>query len=937
MLVEDPTTPSAPTPGTVAPLIGRTIELARLRALVAGSAGSGDALLLSGDVGVGKTALLAVAGDAADADGLTVLSAAGREGAPDAAYSTLGRVLRPLRDRAPLLTATQRAALDDVWSRSASPSHHVRVLGAALALLRRAGTDRRVLVLVDDLQWVDEASALALAFTARRLVGSGVRFLAAARSGQAGILGGARVPRREVAPLDEIAAARLLGSRFPSLAPRVVRRLLAEADGNPLALCELPLALTEPQRTGMRPLPTVLPLSGRLRTLHGTPTAALPAATRWPLLVAALEGTGDLDAVAAVAGEDGLDHLAAAERAGLVLLDRGARRLAFRHPLVRSAVVDGAPRPERRRAHRALADGLAHDPRRRTRHLADAAGAPDEAIADLVERTARLARRRGDGVGAVAGLLRAADLGATGRDRARRLAEAAWVGASVTGDLERLEPLLVEAGRADPTGPVSVSTAVASAWRLLHGHGDVHGARSLLLEALADGRTEESGDVVDEARHVALEACLIGGVPERWRDPRAARDRPGPVSPDLELLAAVLTDPGRVTADDLARLDRAIRVLWTEPDPTRIVRIASAALVVGRGPLCRAALWKVVDSGREGGAVTSAIRALSLLCADDVATGRWDECVQLADEGLALCADHGYRLLAAPLRLLRALVGAARGDLGTATALVAEVEAWAGPRGNRALVSAAHRVSALAALADGDPDRAHAHASAVDPTDTLPPHDLTSFAVALDLVEAARGTGHAREAARHARALRRSPLAALSPHCAMLAAGAQAIAASSASPREATALFEEALAGPDRRRWAFDHARIQLAYGGHLRRHRETGPARRHLADALATFRRLSAHPWTTRAREELRAVGRTPEATEAAPADPTTTLTPEEHQVASLAASGLTNKQIGQQLHLSHRTVSARLYRAFPKLGVTSRAALRDALTGTSSDRPGR
>ena len=377
------------------------------------------------------------------------------------------------------------------------------------------------------------------------------------------------------------------------------------------------------------------------------------------------------------------------------------------------------------------------------------------------------------------------------------------------------------------------------------------------------------------------------------------------LSPALPPLLAISSDPARAAGGDVEALGREIRDLWRETDPGRVVRVATAAVAVGRGSECRAALWTVVEDSREGGDVTAGIRAISLLCADGFVTGRWDECLRLADEGTALCTIHGHRLLAGPLRLARALVAAARGD--------------------RALGRDGHRVAGLAALADDDLERAYAHASAIAPAGSLPAHNHAALAVALDLVEVAQWTGRTDEATRHARAMRQAPLAALSPRFGMLALGAEAIATSPGA--SAADLFEEALATVGGERWAFDHARIQLAYGRHLRRNRSTAPARRHLDAALATFRWLRAEPWIERTRDELRAVGARTGASTRGWGRPT--LAPHEHEVASLAASGLTNKEIARRLHLSPRTVSARLYQVFPKLGVTSRAGLRDALTG--------
>ena len=240
----------------------------------------------------------------------------------------------------------------------------------------------------------------------------------------------------------------------------------------------------------------------------------------------------------------------------------------------------------------------------------------------------------------------------------------------------------------------------------------------------------------------------------------------------------ITADPARVTVRSVGGLDQDIRRLWTETDPSRIVRVATAALAVDRFPPCRTPLWSVVDGARAGVAVTTTVRAVSLLAADDFLTGQWDECTRLADEGIALCARRGYRLLADPLRLVRAHVAAARGEHTAATALLGDVAARTGSRGVPVPGRTAHQVSALLALAGGDPERAFTHASAVAPAGTLPAHDHAALAVAADLVEAARRTGRTHDATCHARAMRAAPLAARSPRFAMLALGAHAVAVS---------------------------------------------------------------------------------------------------------------------------------------------------------------
>jgi DNA-binding CsgD family transcriptional regulator len=324
---------------------------------------------------------------------------------------------------------------------------------------------------------------------------------------------------------------------------------------------------------------------------------------------------------------------------------------------------------------------------------------------------------------------------------------------------------------------------------------------------------------------------------------------------------------------------------------------------------CRAALWRVVEDGRRGGAIASALVALIVLGLDDFATGQWDEMQQLVDEILDLAREHGYGLQLWSGLHLSALIAAVRGDDETVRTVTDDLMQWAVPRQVQTVVRFAHHARGVAALGRGDYEQAYRHLNAISPSGTLESHVPNAMWVLLDLVEAAVGAGRHDEA-----------VAALSPRFALAVAAA---AAMTAPDDQAGALFAAAIASPGLERWVFDVARVQLAYGQHLRRVRSSNEARTQLMSALGTFDRIGARPWATRARNELRATGR-PQAH----AGGAVVLTPQEHEIAELAASGLTNKEIGARLYLSHRTVGAHLHRVFPKLGITSRAALRDALS---------
>ena len=391
---------------------------------------------------------------------------------------------------------------------------------------------------------------------------------------------------------------------------------------------------------------------------------------------------------------------------------------------------------------------------------------------------------------------------------------------------------------------------------------------------------------------------------------------------DLYLSAKTLSDPVRLAAPVLGQLDAAIQALADESDPTRIVRLAFAGIFVDRVGACRQALWQVVGDGRSGGAVGSATTALILLSLDDFLTGRWDEAEQLVDEGLKLSETHGYWSLGG--RHVKALLAAARGDPVRTQLVTSEMNQWAAPRRIRAY---GWQPRALAAVGLGDFEEAYRLLSTINPPGTLASHVPYVMWSTLDLVEAAVRTGRHEEAAAHVDAVRTAGIAGLSSRLALLVAGS---AANAAPDNDASGLFEEALAIPGVQRWPFDLARVQLLYGERLRRTRNVAESRGHLDSARETFERLGARPWAQRAASELRAAGQArPRASEQG----RDALTPQEREIALLAASGLTNKQIGERLFLSHRTVGFHLHRLFPKLGINSRAALRDAL---ASLRPG-
>lgn len=907
-------------------LVGRDRELSAVASFVERASAGGEALLLFGDPGVGKTALLEAAAAAASAAGCLSLRVAGVEFEAEAPFTGLHQALLPLRDQFSRLDRAHREALDVALGfGEGRPPDRLVISSATVMVLRDASRIRPLILIVDDLPWVDRASARVLGFVARRLAGSRVGFIAASRTGEESFFERAGLPEFELGPLDHAAAGELMRARFPALAHAVRRRLLAEARGNPLALLELPAALSELQGAGLDPLPALLPLTGRLQALFRSRIGALPDRSRWLLLLVALDSTGDARLLKSV-GEPGgeFDDLAPVEEAGLAFLDQKTHRLTFRHPLIRSAVVELATVVDQRAAHKALADVWVDQPDRRVWHLAHANVREDEPVAALLEDAARRLLRRADGVGAVSALVRSAELSPDAGNRARRLALAAYIGADVTGELGSASDLLTDARRFLPESRRSLEAAVAASYLLINGEGDVNTAHRLLVGAIAGHarRPEESDPALEEALHTLTLVCFFGGRPQLWTPFHEVVASLGTHVPEtLFLSSKMFADPVRTAPSALTKLDAAIDGLADEVDPTQIVRIAIAAVFVDRIGGCREALWRVVDDGRRGGAVASAIQALILLAHDDHLSGQWDEADQLAGEAVELCETRGYQLFAWPAREIQAVIAAARGDHVAAKALVDQMVQWAVPRGVGAVHGYASAVATIAALGQGDYEEAFRQATAVSPAGVLASHRPYATWVVMDLVAAAVGAGRREDAEAHVKALHDLNIAALSSRMALLAAGAAAIA----SPVDTGVdLFARALDLPDADRWQFDRARVELAYGERLRRAHELVDARTHLSAALETFERLAARPWIRRASNELRATGQSRPRGNSSQHD---RLTPQELEIARLAATGLTNKEIAARVLLSHRTVGARLYRIFPKLGISSRAALRDAL----------
>ncbi|MFD0638183.1 LuxR C-terminal-related transcriptional regulator [Catenulispora yoronensis] len=628
-----------------------------------------------------------------------------------------------------------------------------------------------------------------------------------------------------------------------------------------------------------------------------------------------------------------LAGLAAAEQDRLVRVDSATRRIVFRHPLIRSAVVDVSTIDDRRRAHLALAAACIDRPEVRAWHLAEAAFEPDEEVAQLLQEAAHSVLRRGDTIGAVAGLIRAADLSPDVRDRSRRLSEAAYVGAEATGDLAKASDLLKRAqgvlGVEIPDGGTSgpLYAAAAAVYVLLNSDADLDTVYRLLVGAIEAAGPDYDADnkALIDALHTLLLVTWWSGRDDWWEPllSTVARLTPAP-PPVLGLVARTFPDPARTALAALPDLPEVWGILRENPDSITLVRGATATVYLDRVGEIRDLLWDVVRSGREGGGPPRRhLGALMHLCMEDFITGEWDEAQQLVEEGMVVCGA-GYPFFHHYFQFNQVLLHAVRGESEAGNALAEVMIRWATLRGVGSAAAFAYQARTLVCLGSGDYEAAYQHATALTPPGTLArytPHALWGI---YDLVEAAMRTGRAEQAAAHVQAARDLKIDQLSDRYQMLVAGAAGLCA---PDDEAIALFREALAAPGADRWIFEAARIRLALGERLRRTAAKGEAREPLTAALEAFDRLGAVPWAERARKELRASGQA-----TGPIATTMPLSPQELEIARLAATGLTNKQIGERLFLSHRTVGAHLYQVFPKLGITKRAALRDALTALAA-----
>ncbi|MFE3187504.1 AAA family ATPase [Nocardia sp. NPDC059240] len=898
-------------------LHGRADELALIdRLLAQTSAGRSGALVLTGPPGIGKTALLDYA--AAQAGGLRVIRVAGIELEAELPFAGLHLLLRPVLDRLDALPDPQAAALRGAFGLAAAETGDRFLIGlAVLSMLAELAEEGPVLCLVDDAQWLDRSSAEALAFAARRLDHEGVLLLFGVR-GVAQPMAGITV--HELAALDHAAAAALLDERYPELTPPMRARMLAETEGNPLALVELPSALSAEQPTVPYDL-AMLPLSARVQTAFGARAARLDETAGTLLLVAAAEPTGELSVVLDTAATFGAStaDLAAAEDSGLLVRQRD--QVSFRHPLARAAVLRDAPLHRRLAVHNALADTLLRtgSPEavdRAVWHRAAASTGSDDGLADDLEAVAGRAFERADHAASSAAMERAAELSVAVSTSTRRLIAAAGA-ATVAGDLHRTDVLVRRAGRravSDTDAPrlASLRAVVEAEF------GSRHTAARLLIDAADRAPAEAAAPMlVDAVRH----GFLVGDADLTMRAAGLLHQRYGAnlITEGLLGLARMLSGDDEFALPRLRACAEHAHAHAAELTQDERMNGAAMGLMTGFEDEARDLLETLVAEAREQSTLGTLPLRLHYLASAEYATGHTRDAIVHAEEALALAQSIGLHHQIDGPRCVLAWGAALTGDATRCRDLAEPALAAALDRRESATAALATTALAMLDLGAGRYDLVF---DRLESAAREPMFVAAAFTGSVSFtplrVEAAVRVGRTDHLAEPLDRFRRWA------------------AASGSSCTQAVYERCLALAGPtdeteDRYNAAerlhekggrpFERARTALLYGEWLRRDQRKAEARTRLRIAAETFDRLGAHLWADRARAELRATGDT------TGRRPTTSvldlLTPQELQVVRLAAQGLSNRDIGGQLFLSPRTVGYHLYKAYPKLGVATRAEL--------------
>ena len=701
-----------------------------------------------------------------------------------------------------------------------------------------------------------------------------------------------------------------------------------------MALIELAKVIADDPAASRRWAAEPLPLSDRLSAVLTSRFAALPEQAQAALLLAAVADGPDLSAAASHGAGPDARALAPAEQLGLVKVDRTG--LQFSHPLVRSAIYHSAPFAQRAAAHRQLAEALPDQPDRRAWHLAAAALQPDEQVASLLEATAAQAQRRGGAAAAALAMERAADLSPDPEDQARRLVAAASA-AVPTGQGDWVQDLAARALAVTADPELRLTARHDAAWALAYS-----GRRTAALSALISVAEEASRDQPALAWDALADAAKVvyhSGTPASCQavsrvlglldnqGPPAAGHGPRADAGPHRLWIQACTQPFGKRNELVRYLRQISRSPLEEP---ALWRAGSAAWLLDESDLAITLLTDAMQRIRAPGTQGTSGPGLTALGWAYIDTGRWDEALEAAAEAADLGEANQMELVAAAADLIAATVLAMRADSGTARRHADRALANADLAESGLLAARARRALGVAALADGRHLLAFTQLRQLFSEEGVPVHNIFSYLGVADIAAAAvradrrmEGQDVLERALSHLDGM-------ASPRLEQLIARARGILA---SPDGAEAHFDKALSDPAGDQWPFERAQLRLDYAEWLRRRRRINDAKPVLTEALGTFRRLGARSWAQRAEAELRACG---VAVTGAPAEPDALgeLTPQQRQIVRLASDGLTNREIGDRLFLSPRTVSSHLYRSYPKLGVASRHQLHDVVARAAARR---
>ncbi|MDA0159883.1 AAA family ATPase [Solirubrobacter ginsenosidimutans] len=902
---------------------GRTDELAALAGLLEGArAGRSGVLVLRGEAGIGKTALLEYTSESAS--DFTLLRAMGVESEMELPYAALHLLCAPVLGFVDRLPGPQRDALEVTFgvTSGGAPDRFLVAL-ATLSLFSEAAQERPLLCIVDDGQWLDRASAQVLGFVARRLLADPVVLLFAVRQTTDALAG---LPELLIEGLDDADASKLLASAIAGrLDDRVAEQLVAEAHGNPLALLELPRGLSLAQLAGGFGLPDVLSLADGLEQSFQQRLEALPENAQRLLLVAAAEPLGDPALVWRAAERLGITRAAQeqAESAGLIEIDG---RVRFRHPLVRSAAYRAGSAEQRREVHRALAEATdaETDPDRRAWHLAAATGGTDESVAGELERAAGRAQARGGVAAAAAFLQRAAALTTDRVLRAQRALAAAQakyesgafddalalLAAAEAGGVDDLQRARVHLLRAQIT---FVATRGRDAPPLLLKAAreleavDPERARTTYLEALEAARF--AGPLAHGADVVEVSEAALAG-PAAHRPPR-------PTDLLLEGMATLPIDGHARAVPILKAALRAFRDDRTlTPEESRWFSFACrAAWDVWDEESWRLLATRELTRARDAGALTLTPLVLTSLSYLHVLCGELSAAESLLGEIRAITAATGIPAH----RYVEIWLAALRGREPELSALVEDFTADAKARGEGFALAFAALASAV--LYNGLGRYEEAFAAVCEAVDVAPYSELSTPSAVAELVEAAARAGERRAAER---ALERLVLST-GPSGGDWALGVEARSRALLSDgADAERLYQEAIERLRRTRVRVQLARTHLLYGEWLRRERRRLDARDQLRTALELFTSMGAEAFAARAERELLATGEHVRQRQVETRDQ---LTSQEIHIAQLALDGLSNREIGARLIISQHTVAYHLRKVFTKLGITSRNQLNRVL----------